>query len=269
MPVLQLLRPAGERTLPAPMPDLSFPLLILLAIAAIFLLAGFVKGVIGMGLPTVAMGLLGTIMPPAQAAAILVIPSLVTNVWQLLAGPAFGALIRRLWPMMLGICLGTWAGAGVLAGDNSALAATLLGVALLVYAAIGLTAVRFAVSPQWEKWLNLPIGIATGLVTGATGVFVLPAVPYLQALKLDREALIQALGLSFTVSTIAMAVALWDEGVFAMSLLGVSLLALLPALGGMFVGTWLRVRISAETFRRCFFVGLLLLGAHLALRGLL
>ncbi|MGE0154487.1 MAG: sulfite exporter TauE/SafE family protein [Reyranellaceae bacterium] len=249
--------------------DLSFPLLILLAVAAIFGLAGFVKGVIGMGLPTVAMGLLGTVMPPAQAAAILVIPSLVTNVWQLLAGPAFGALVLRLWPMMAGICVGTWLGAGILTGENSALAATLLGVALLVYAAIGLFARRFHVPAAAEKWLNLPIGVATGLVTGATGVFVLPAVPYLQALRLEREELIQALGLSFTVSTLAMAAALWDEGAFAAALLGVSLLALLPALGGMLVGTWLRTRISAETFRRCFFVGLALLGAHLALRGVL
>jgi uncharacterized membrane protein YfcA len=249
--------------------ELPYPTLIILAIAATFLLAGFVKGVIGMGLPTVAIGLLGLMMLPAEAAAILVIPSLVTNVWQLLAGPAFGALILRLWPMMLGICIGTWAGAGVLTGENSALASTLLGVALLAYAAIGLFAKRFTVKPALEKFLNLPIGIATGLVTGATGVFVLPAVPYLQALKLEREELIQALGLSFTVSTIAMALALWGEGAFNTSQIGISLLALLPALGGMFVGTWLRTRISAETFRRCFFIGLLLLGAHLTLRGIL
>ena len=249
--------------------DTTGAILILLAIACIFLLAGFVKGVIGMGLPTVAMGLLGAITHPAEAAATLVIPSLVTNVWQLLAGPAFGALIARLWPMMVGICIGTWLGAGILTGENSALASTLLGVALLLYAVIGLFAKRFHVPAQSERWLNLPIGIATGLVTGATGVFVLPAVPYLQALKLEREELIQALGLSFTVSTVAMAAALWGEGAFQTREILASLLAVIPALAGMFVGTWLRTRISAETFRRCFFIGLLLLGAHLALRGIL
>ena len=63
-------------------------------IGATFLLAGLVKGVIGMGLPTVAMGLLALALPPAEAAAILVVPSLVTNVWQLLAGPRFAALAR-------------------------------------------------------------------------------------------------------------------------------------------------------------------------------
>ena len=78
-----------------------------------FLLAGFVKGVIGLGLPTVAVGLLGLVMLPAEAAALLVVPSLVTNLWQLFAGPRFGALARRLWPMLVTICLGTWAGAGL------------------------------------------------------------------------------------------------------------------------------------------------------------
>ena len=64
-------------------------------IAGAFLLAGAVKGVIGMGLPTVAMGLLGLVMPPVQAAALLVVPSLATNVWQMLAGPVFGAAVKR------------------------------------------------------------------------------------------------------------------------------------------------------------------------------
>jgi hypothetical protein len=75
---------------------------------ATFLLAGFVKGVIGLGLPTIGMGLLAVVMAPAQAAALLVVPSFVTNVWQLALGPGIGSLLRRLWPMLLGICLGAW-----------------------------------------------------------------------------------------------------------------------------------------------------------------
>ena len=107
-------------------------------IGATFLLAGLVKGVIGMGLPTVAMGLLALALPPAEAAAILVVPSLVTNVWQLLAGPRFAALARRLWPMMAAVLLGTIAGAGVLAGNVAGLAKIGLGIALIVYAVVGL-----------------------------------------------------------------------------------------------------------------------------------
>src|SRR5688500_12206198 len=72
----------------------------LVLVTATFLLAGFVKGVVGLGLPTIAMGLLSLAVAPAEAAVLLIVPSLVTNVWQLVAGPRVGALLRRLWPMM-------------------------------------------------------------------------------------------------------------------------------------------------------------------------
>jgi uncharacterized membrane protein YfcA len=89
----------------------------LAAVALTFVFAGFVKGVIGLGLPTVAMGLLAIVMPPAQAAALLVVPSFLTNVWQAM-GPELAPLIRRLWPMLLGICIGVWAGGGLLTADG-------------------------------------------------------------------------------------------------------------------------------------------------------
>ena len=240
-----------------------------------FLLAGFVKGVVGMGLPTVAVGLLGLVMPPAKAAALLVVPSLVTNVWQLATGPGIGMLLRRLWPMLVGFCAGAAMGAGNLSSDGADLssdgagrAGMLLGMALVVYALIGLFARRLTVPPRYEPWLSPVIGVMTGVITASTGVFVIPAVPYLQALDLRKDELVQALGLSFTVSTIALAVVLAVDGSFRPAVAAVSFLALLPALGGMFAGQWLRARIRPETFRKCFFAGLLLLGAHLALRTL-
>lgn len=233
-------------------------------IGATFLLAGLVKGVIGMGLPTVAMGLLAIVLPPAEAAAILVVPSLVTNVWQLWAGPSFGALARRLWPMMVGVVVGTIAGAGVLAGNVAGLAKIGLGIALVVYSLVGLAGLRLAVARRREGWLGPLTGAATGLVTGATGVFVIPAVPYLQAIGLEKDDLVQALGLSFTVSTIALAIGLMRVDALSIHSVWISLLALVPALIGMQAGQWLRQRIAAATFRRVFFAGLLLLGATLA-----
>jgi uncharacterized protein len=237
-------------------------------IALTFVLAGFVKGVIGLGLPTVAVGLLGLVMAPAEAAALLVVPSLVTNLWQLFAGPRFGALLRRLWPMLVAICLGTWAGAGLLTGGSAGHATAALGAALVLYALVGLGRLQLRVSPRWERRLSPLIGAATGLVTAATGVFVLPAVPFLQALGLDKEDLIQALGLSFTVSTIALAVGLAHDGAFGGGTLGHSALAIVPALAGMGIGQWIRLRVRPALFRRCFFLGLLVLGADLLIRGL-
>ncbi len=246
---------------------MELSLAILAFTALTFLLAGGVKGAIGLGLPTIAMGLLAMAMPPAQAAALLVVPSFVTNIWQLASGPHLGALLHRLWPLLLGIVLGTWAGAGLLTADNGMRATAALGAALMLYAILGLGAVRFSLPARAEFWLSPLIGAATGVVTAATGVFVIPAVPYLQALGLDKDDLVQALGLSFTVSTVALAVMLAAEGVLKISLAGVSLLALAPALIGMYLGQWVRAHTRPEIFRFCFFVALLILGGHLVLRA--
>ncbi len=234
-----------------------------------FLIAGFVKGVIGLGLPTVSMGLLTLVIAPAKAASLLIVPSFVTNVWQLAGGRSFRRLVRRLWPMLAGIVVGTLAGTGLLTGSHAGQAAVGLGLLLMLYALLGLTSVRFSVAPAAEWWLGPLIGALTGLVTAATGVFVIPAVPYLGALNLDKEDMIQALGLSFTVSTIALAAALAAGGAFDFGDVGASTAALAPALLGMAAGGALRGRFSEQTFRRVFFGGLLVLGAHLASRALI
>ncbi|MFU7285129.1 sulfite exporter TauE/SafE family protein [Pseudomonas aeruginosa] len=221
-------------------------------IALSFLLAGFVKGVVGLGLPTVSVGLLGLAMPPMQAAALLIVPSMVTNLWQLACGPRFLGLMKRLAGLLLGVIVGT----------------LLVGLALAAYALLGLAAIPLHLPARHEPWAGPLVGLATGALTAVTGVFVIPAVPYLGALGLQRDELVQALGLSFSASTLALAVTLGVHGdLLEPQMLGASLLTLVPALGGMLLGQWLRQRISATLFRRCFFVGLLLLGADLAWRG--
>ncbi len=242
---------------------------LLLFIGLTFFLAGIVKGVTGMGLPTVAMGLLGALMPPVAAAALLIVPSFVTNVWQLLSGPSFAALMRRLWPMMLGIVLGTVAGASVLAHGQTQWTTAGLGLALVAYAGFTLMARQLSVPSRLEPWLSPLVGAATGVVTGSTGVFVIPAVPYLQALGLRKDDLIQALGLSFTVSTIALAVGLGWRGAFRLDGLALSSLAIAPALAGMWLGQVVRHNVSPERFRRWFLVCLLLLGIELVLKSAL
>jgi uncharacterized membrane protein YfcA len=232
-----------------------------------YLVAGFVKGAIGLGLPSIAIGLMALAMPPAQAAALLIFPSFVTNVWQMLAGPYLATLLRRFWLLLLGSVLGVWLGGGVLTSENSRIAAFGLGVALICYGVIGLTGVQFTVRRDWEKWLGLPVGFSTGLVAGATGVFVLPAGMYFQALGLNKDELVQMLGLSFTVSTVALAAILLRDGVLELGNLTGSLLAVLPALLGMVLGQRLRHSASPATFKTLFFSGMLLLGLAQAVRN--
>lgn len=87
-------------------------------IAAVFLLAGGIKGVLGLGLPTVGMGLLSIVMTPAQAAGILVIPALATNVWQVASGPALLSLLRRFALMIVATVVGTFSTVEFLTGSS-------------------------------------------------------------------------------------------------------------------------------------------------------
>ncbi|TBR20931.1 MAG: hypothetical protein EPO10_30600 [Reyranella sp.] len=111
-------------------------------VLAVFALAGFAKGVIGLGLPTISMGLLAVILSPVESAALLILPSLITNVWQMLDGPHLRPLLRRLWPLNVGVCLGTWAGAAFISGLGGPYGALALGMALIAYAVSGLAALK-------------------------------------------------------------------------------------------------------------------------------
>jgi uncharacterized membrane protein YfcA len=233
---------------------------------ATFLGAGVVKGVTGMGLPTVAMGVLGATMSPLTAAAILIIPSFVTNLWQMLAGRDTLRLMRRLWAMMLCIVIGTVLGTRLLVVVDPVWSGRALGIALTAYAAYALFLPTLSVPERLEFWLSPVIGIVTGLLTGATGVFTIPAVPYLQSFGLQKDELVQALGLSFTVSTVALAGGLLTNGAFRLDQLGLSLLAVIPALAGMWLGSIARQKISPKAFRRCFLLFLIILGLELTLR---
>ena len=247
------------------MPDSTF---ILAAGAFAFVLAGFVKGVLGQGLPTVAIGILSLIMSPGEATALLIIPALVTNIWQGWAGPSLMPLLLRLWPTMLAICVGTGVatmlGWGLLTPEAAALARKALGVALIFYGLLGLARIDLHVPPRMEWWLGPIMGTLNGAVSTATGTFMVPVIPYIQALGLERDDLVQAQGISFTVSTFALSVVLLSNGTLNVSNATASLVAVAVTFVGMFLGQYVRQLINPAVFRFLFFAGMLVLGVHLA-----
>jgi uncharacterized membrane protein YfcA len=169
--------------------------------------------------------------------------------------------------MLLGVCLGTWAAAGLMTGKYAHYGTGLLGIALVLYAFTGLAALRLTIRTGLEPSLGPLIGGITGLISAATGVFVIPAVPYLQAIGLEKEDLVQALGLSFTVSTIALAINVALAGALNFAIAGSSLAALAAACAGMWIGQVLRLRLQPATFRSWFFIGLFVLGLYLVVRS--
>lgn len=232
-------------------------------IAAVFMLAGFVKGVIGLGLPTVAIGLLATRMAPAQALAIVIVPSLLTNIWQTFGGPYLRALVRRLWPMLTGLLFGIWCAAGLMVGPYARYGTLVLGVLLMVYGVISLMQVRFHVPPEKEKWIGGVVGVVTGMVSAVTGVQVIPSMPFMQAIGLEKDELVQGLGVFFTTGTIGLMLALADAGLMSVSVAVPGLVALASSFAGMFIGQNVRARMHPSVFRRWFLITMVGLGFYL------
>lgn len=238
------------------------PILIFIALA--LLLAGFIKGALGLGLPTVSVGLLAVAMPPGRALAIVIVPAIVTNIWQTFVGPYLRDIIRRLWPLMLGTSIGICLNASALSGASTHYGNIALGALLVIYAVIGLSKFAFKVARRDEKWVGGIVGLATGLISAATGVQVVPSVPFMQAIGLEKEELVQALGVFFTVATLTLGFNLTNSGLLSTATALPGAIALVCSFIGMFVGQAVRSKMPAEAFRRVFLIAMILLGIYLA-----
>jgi len=239
----------------------------LIILAAVFFLGGIVKGVIGTGLPTVAVALLAAFFGVKAAILLLMAPAIVTNIWQAFSGGAFWKLSHRLMPFLVAILIGVLGGYSVLASADDTILVGILGTILCVYAVASLMKFQMPPPGPWERTTSSVLGLINGTITGMTGTFVVPSVIYLQVLGFDRRELIQAMGITFLFSISVLTVTLGVEQKLSLDVGGLSLLAVIPALAGQVTGQKIRDRMQEATFRKTFLCGLLGLGGYLLVRA--
>lgn len=241
----------------------------LLPVLAIFLLAGLVKGVAGFGLPTVSIALLALFRPLPEAIALMLVPSLATNLWQAFAGGTLRQVAPRIGAFLVCAAGAAWIAAGQLARADAVLLSGLLGLTLVASSAVALAAPAMpAPGPRAERWLGPPLGLVSGAIAGLTGSFLVPAASWLQAIRLPREQFVQGFGLAVVLVNGAIAAGLAGGGMLPAELGLASLAGLVPAFLGMAAGRRLRLRLDEAAFRRIVQVALGLIGAWLAFRGL-
>ncbi|MEM8853981.1 MAG: sulfite exporter TauE/SafE family protein [Pseudomonadota bacterium] len=239
----------------------------LLLVGAAFLAGGTIKGMLGLGLPPVAMGLMVLVMTPVQAAAILVLPTVLTNIWQMLDGGNVGALARRLWPFLVCLVIGVFLGRGWLSDDNAAINTAALGVIIVIYGLLGLRELVLSVSRRVERWASAPAGLLSGMAMAATGIAFFPLVPYLQGLELTRDRLVQALGLVFTTMSVAFGVMLASKGQLTLDVAPHAITAFAATVLGVYLGRRVRKRLPEERFRTALFIGSVVFGASLIVKA--
>lgn len=233
----------------------------------VFLFAGFAKGIVGLGLPSISLGLLTTLIGLPSAMALMVVPSFATNAWQGISGPGTGALLRRMAPLLISAVAAIFAGVWVLSAVEARWMSSLLGVLILTYGIAGLTTPALPKIGNKEGWLGPLAGGLNGLLTGMTGSSVVPGVFYMQALGLARDQFVKAIGLLFTISAVGLFVALWWRGRMGIELGAISVIACIPAFVGMSIGSRVRHALSEKTFRKVFFWALIALGGYIFIRA--
>jgi len=242
---------------------------ILIFVFAVFLLAGAVKGLIGLGFPIVVLACLAATLGLKEAMAMLIVPGVVINIWQALAGGAFVTIFRRIWTLLAASVIGIWAGVQILATADTRLLTGILGTLLFTYAAISLARPQIAPPAEKERWLSPLMGAAGGFMFGLTGSYMVPGVLYIQALGLSRDMFVQALGITFCLIMVALGLSMSSKEILPMEIFLLSAGALVPTSMGMMLGQRFRNRLPEDKFRKVFFAVLCCAGLYMIVRVVL
>lgn len=212
--------------------------------------AGLVKGATGVGYATVALPVLVAIVGLKSAMALIVAPTLAANLGLALTAGHLGTTLRCFAGLYLAMLPGVATGALLLAVIDQDAAVTLLGMCMIGYALFALMTPRMSLSPTAARILKIPAGFLTGLVTGITGSQVLPLVPYMLALNMDKGRTVQAINVGVLVLTSTLGISLLAARTVEPGELADSLLAIVPALAGSMIGAALHKRLDSATLRR-------------------
>ncbi len=233
-----------------------------------FLLGGLVKGAVGLGLPMVSVPLLSSIVGVPTAVALMSVPALASNAWQMLQGGYFTAAVRRLWPILVALSLGIALGARLLVSSDPRLVQAMLGTVVAVSALLGHFQPEVTLPRRLQAWLGPAAGLLGGLIGGLSSVFGPPIVVYLVALRLPKDEFVASIALVYFTGTIPLGAVLALHGVLGPAEALLAVLATGPVFAGLLVGQWLRARIDQAMFRRILLVMLLLIGLNLVRRAL-
>lgn len=238
-----------------------------LPVAVVFLAAGFVKGVVGIGLPIFAVSLLTHIIGIREAIYITLAPAMLTSLAQAIAGPALRTSMQRLWPLLLtgSVAIGIATQVGM-KGDKRVLA-FIVGLLIMTYAVASLANVKFPPPGKNEKYLSPLLGLIGGSLGGMSGMFAMPVVAYLQTLGLKRDELIQSIAIWFVAGALIMLSVVGVNKAFTPALVLLSSIAAVTSLFGIWLGGMARGRMPEAIFVKTFLVAFLFLGAGIFYRA--
>lgn len=240
--------------------------------AAVMLAGGFVKGAVGFALPMVALSGLGMFLTAQEAIALMVLPSAISNLWQIFRQGRAAAweTFARFWKLNLAMAVMLAFSAQLVPRIDSDSLFVIVGATVTLAALVQLFGLGPAAREDARRRgpLETGIGLFAGAIGGVTGVWGPPVLFYLIALGTEKRAQVRMLGVNFGIGWTVLTLAHLKSGVLNAATLPLSAAMLLPVVAGLALGMGLQDRMDPARFRRITLVVLCAAGLNLLRRGL-
>lgn len=236
-----------------------------LTVLTAFFIASFLKGLTGLGFSTICLGILAMFIDIKLAIPLVFLPSLASNLMVMVQAGHFLESIKRFWLLYLSALPGLIGGIFLLDHSDGGGPRAVLGAVMLTYGLWAFKNETFILSPVKERKLLAPVGFISGLINGATGSQIMPIMPYLLSLRMDRDTFVQTINCAFTFNTLVMMAGLGKLGMLTLPVLYLSIAGIIPVTLGIFLGGLIRNKVTEEVFRKAVLILLIVMGINLML----
>lgn len=240
---------------------------ILIVVYATFFAAAFIKGLTGLGFVSSCIPVIAIFMKLEEAIPLVVLPSISSNVIMIYQTGRLRQSVRRFWLLYISAFPGIYTGVVLLNSAGNYAAKLILGVISILYSLLLLLRIDISIPEEKERILSVPVGLTNGFLNGFTGTQVIPMLPYLLSLRLDRDGLINAINLGFTLSIMVLIIIFGRFNLLTKEIIAVSLIGIIPIVAGIYLGGKLRHKISEERFRIAVLIILIFIGINLIINA--
>ena len=214
-----------------------------------------------MGLPTISLIWLTLIIDIETAITMIIIPSFITNVWQALNGKYLSELIREFWFFLILSSFSVYLGTFLFFSIGSNVSTLLLALLIILYSILVLSGKTFPLQNKNLFLIKPFVFTSNGILTGLTGTLIVPGVFFFQSLNFEKEKLLQALGIHFSILTFFLGISkTFYEVTFEYEILFLSLSATVFAFIGMLIGNKILEIINERLFKQLFLYSLFIIG---------
>jgi len=234
-----------------------------------YVVASGIKGLTGIGFSTSCLPIMALRLDLKIAIPLVIVPSIVSNLVVMMQAGRFREAVSRFWPLYLASMPGLIIGLTILVTIDADIAKAILGLVLISYALWALRNKNFSLPVEWERLLKVPTGFCTGFVNGLTGSQVMPVLPYLLSLSMNKNAFVQSINISFTLSSLVMLVGMNRLGHLSLNIFLTAIGGLLPVLLTVYLAGRLQGRLTGAFHRTLVLTFLLVMGLILLVKTLI